>query len=128
MRKITRRSFFVLLAGAGTVLGTHWLRGRRAHRFARELPNVLPPGAHTQMIGRQYLRKVPEEADPDRLSELILSDLPWDAAIETDLRVLVRELVRRDFAEARVVRLGQWLLSQTEARLCALTALANRPS
>jgi hypothetical protein len=77
------------------------------------------------MIGRQYLRKVPGEADLDLLAELILSGVSWNASIGTDIRAIIRERVRRDFAEDRVVRLGQWMLSQTEARLCALTALVH---
>ena len=125
MKKISRRGFFVLLTGGGTVLVANWLRGRRRNTIALELRHVLAHDANTEMIGRQYLRKVPAEADPDLLGELILSDLPWNASIRTDIRALIREQVRRDFAEDRIVRLGQWMLSQTEARLCALTALVN---
>jgi hypothetical protein len=125
MKKTTRRGFLILVAGGGTVLAANWFRGRRISAIALELRHVLAHDAHTEMLGRQYLRKVPAEADPDLLSELILSDLPWSASIGTDTRDLIREQVRRDFAEDRVVRLGQWMLSQTEARLCALTTLVN---
>ena len=126
MKKTTRRGFLVLLAGGGTVLAANWFRGRRRNAIAIELRHVLAHDVHTEMIGRQYLRRVPAEADPDLLGELILSDLPWSASIGTDTRAVIREQVRRDFAEDRIVRLGQWMLSQTEARLCALTALVNR--
>jgi hypothetical protein len=126
MKKVTRRGFFVLLGSGGTALLVYWLRGRRTTTIAAQLPNVLAHNAHTEMIGQHYLRRVPEEADPDLLSELILSDLPWNASIETNLRALIRERVGRDFAEDRVVRLGQWMLSQTEGRLCALALLVNR--
>ena len=124
MKEITRRGFFVLLTGGAATLVAKC--GRRASTIAAELRGVLAHDAHSEMIGRHYLRKVPEEANPDLLGELILSDLSWNASFGTDIRALVREQVRRDFAEDRVVRLGQWMLSQTEARLCALTALVNQ--
>jgi hypothetical protein len=123
MKKTTRRGFFALLAGGATALVAHC--GRRAGFIAADLRGVLAYDAHTEMIGRQYLRKVPEEADRDRLSELILSDVSRNASTGTDIRTVIREQVRRDFAEDRVVRLGQWMLSQTEVRLCALTALVQ---
>jgi hypothetical protein len=124
MKEITRRGFFVLLTGGATALVAKC--GRRASTIAVELRGVLGHDAHTEMIGRHYLRKVPEEANSDLLGELILSDLSWNPSFGTDIRTPVRERVRRDFAEDRVVRLGQWMLSQTEARLCALTALVNQ--
>ena len=76
-------------------------------------------------VGRVTLRKVPGEADPVLLGELIFSSIRWNALIESDPRILIRDQVRRDFGENHVVRLGQWTLSRTEARLCALTILAK---
>ena len=126
MRTVSRRGFLGLLAGVGTAIGIFLFRGRRTSTIVSELETVLDPNASTMMIGRQYLRRVPDEGDPDRLRELILSAFGWAPLFQGDVRILIRERVKRDFAEDRVVRLGQWMLSQTEARLCALTVLAHR--
>ena len=106
MKKTTRRGFLVLLVSGGTALAANWFRGRRIGAITLELRHILAHDAHAEMIGQQYLKKVPAEADPDLLGELILSDLPWGASLGTDTRALVREQVRRDFAEDRVVRLA----------------------
>lgn len=125
MKRISRRRFVILLTGGGITLGASC---RRTDTISLELRSVLANDASTELVGGQYLKKVPGEADPDLLRELILSDLPWSASIGTDTPTLVRELVRRDFTEDRTIRLGQWLLSRTEARLCALTALVHQTS
>jgi len=123
MNDLSRRDFLALVAGGATALVASCGRSR-VGITAADLQAVLAHGAYTEMVGRQYLRKVPEEADVNRLGELILSDLSRTAS-NGDIRARVREQVRRDFSEDRVVRLGQWILSQTEARLCALTALSH---
>jgi hypothetical protein len=43
---------------------------------------------------------------------------------DDELRVLLDHKMRRDFADEKVVQLQGWILSVTEARLCALMALA----
>ena len=46
-----------------------------------------------------------------------------------DLAALRRELsaaIRRDFSAERTTSLDGWILSQTEARLCALVTLASQ--
>jgi hypothetical protein len=37
---------------------------------------------------------------------------------------VLQRRIRQDFVEEKVVKLQGWILSATEARLCALTALA----
>jgi hypothetical protein len=80
-------------------------------------------------IGRTYLRQYPGEAEAQRLASEITSDLDClgcrvPSADEASLRAAVRERVRRDFAEGVVVSVDGWVLSRTEARLCAIAALA----
>ena len=126
MRAFSRRGFFALLASAVGATGLWLFRGERRSAIVSELDSVLEPDASTTMIGQQYLRRVPDEADQVRLRELILSGFGRDPLFEGNVRILIREAVKQDFAEDRMVRLGQWMLSQTEARLCALTVLAHR--
>jgi hypothetical protein len=80
-------------------------------------------------IGRTYLRQYPAEAAPQRLASEIARDLDClgcrlPRAEEAHLRSAVRERIRRDFAEGVVVNVDGWVLSRTEARLCAIAALA----
>ena len=126
MGTISRRGFFVLLAGGAAAGGLTWLHAHRRKTVISGLENVLRPDASTTMIGQQYLRRFPDEAEPDLLRRRLASRFGSDALLHGDVRILVRDGVRRDFAEDRVVRLGQWMLSETEARLCALTVLMHR--
>ena len=82
----------------------------------------------TQMIGREYLRIVTEEAQKTALlnhicrgsisnqARLLRSDMPG-------ARKLLQKWIRKDFEMGRTVLVNGWILSQTESRLCALTAL-----
>ena len=125
MSTISRRGFLVSVVGGGAALAIVVFRGGRNKRIVLKLTEVLDFGPSTELIGRQYLRKTPLEKDQALLTESIFSSFEWSAFLETDVRILIRDRVKQDFAEERVVRLGHWMLSQTEARLCALTLLAK---
>ena len=127
--KTTRRAFFASMAsllGAGGGVLLFALGTRRKEALIPELPRVLSDISSAEMIGNWYLTKVPEEADMDVLTRLIFSGLGWHVFLLSDIDVVMRRKVKRDFAEDRVVRAGGWFLSETETRLCALTVLARR--
>ena len=67
-------------------------------------------------LGRAYLEGRPS-AD---LASLEWPSLPAGGA----LRRRVARQIRADFAAGRVVCVQGWLLSETEARICAMAALA----
>ena len=81
-----------------------------------------------KVIGSEYLRRVPQEANTRLLIDLICS---CSAERRTELRQadvgtarrLLQLQQREDFEYGRIVNLQGWILSQTEVRLCALTAL-----
>ena len=79
------------------------------------------------IVGRVYLNSTPEENDPQRLVSLIARDTrDILEALLHDREALHAELRRRhrgDFARGDVALLDGWLLSLTEARLCALAGL-----
>ncbi|MDA2917049.1 hypothetical protein MYX64_09465 [Nitrospinae bacterium AH_259_B05_G02_I21] len=80
------------------------------------------------VIGQEYLRSVPEEADAPLLVDMICSSLPKRRAdlVGADLeelRELLRHQQRHDFEYGRTVKVNDWILSETEVRLCALAAL-----
>ena len=63
----------------------------------------------------------------DRLREEINRSLEREAGISgaSDTFDGFRRAVRRDFAEGRTLEVSGWLLSRTEASLCALVALVS---
>lgn len=94
---------------------------------ASRLLTVFRRRKSAMIVGRKYLERHPRETDPDLLVKLIAGDplrpLPTD---EDDRRALARWLqlrFREDFIQGLTVRVEGWLLSQTEARLCAMVAM-----
>ena len=80
------------------------------------------------IVGREYLQRVPREANPHLLAHLIATDLGCrpDKLARSDqsqLRKLLQMQQRRDFELAHTVRVRGWILSRTEARLCGLAAM-----
>jgi hypothetical protein len=81
-----------------------------------------------RLIGLEYLRSVPSEADAKVLVDSISSGF---ATGQKDLHTanparlcnLLQRRIQQDFDEEHIIRLQGWLLSVTEARLCALVAL-----
>jgi predicted RNA-binding protein with PUA-like domain len=73
-------------------------------------------------IGRWYRREVPDERDMDTLTALILSSLRLNSAqiAPDELTSRLSARVCADFASGSTVRLDGWILSRTEARVCAL--------
>jgi hypothetical protein len=82
-----------------------------------------------RVVGREYLRIKPVEADTLKLTELICAgrqdryaELSHSGMVK--LRRMLLHQQREDFDKGRIVNVQGWILSETEARLCALTALA----
>jgi hypothetical protein len=131
---VTRRSIVVALVQAG---GLALTLGRRPAVAATCSPPIDPAVAKlrslvtdpagARCIGQLYLRQAPAEQDPAHLASLILSSLQLSS--DNPLRLRRRALsklfsvgVRADFAAGRTVILDGWVLSRTEARVCALWA------
>jgi len=109
------------LAPPGPATGVFQPLGARLQRFF----------AHTESaraIGRRYLASTPDQIDAVRLTAQICqtreNHLRLAYADANELRMFLAEQEKADFAEGRTVMLGGWIISQTEARLCALAALA----
>ena len=125
-RGSVRRRGFLALAVAALLPLQGWralVEVRRAPLAAR-LGRVLRDRDSACVVGAAYLAHVPAEAAPALLVAHLRAGLgdvvpPRDAA----LRVVLEARVRRDFVEGATCRLDGWVLSRTEARLAALTAL-----
>jgi len=80
-----------------------------------------------ERIGRRYLAMLPADTDRSRL-------LAMSPALDCALRAvqhrpeiaagLLRQGIRDDFRHANTVIVDGWVLAVTEARLCAVVALA----
>ena len=96
------------------------------------LPSKLASLFHhkqsAKKVGLEYLKIAPREADISLLSNLICS---FDGEYRVKLlhadaggfRELLRQRLCLDFEQDHIVTVHGWILSVTEARLCALTAL-----
>ena len=132
--RFTRRTILAGLAAgvAGVAIGLrlYWTGGSAA-RDAQRLAGLLRHADSAVPLGRLYLAGAPREADPARLVTLIGAALgpaltPISAATDEALRTGLDERIRTDFIAGNRVAVGGWLLSITEARLCALVSL-ERP-
>jgi hypothetical protein len=126
-----RRRFLAGLVGLGVVsLRPPGARaGPRtepaAGSTAPALAEVLRHRASAVAVGEAYLRVARHEREPRclvRLIEVRCGELVFEARGEALRRCLARR-IRQDFAEGQVVEVQGWVLSATEARLCALAAL-----
>jgi hypothetical protein len=127
----TRRGFLVGLAagivGAAIGLRLYWSRGSAA-RDARRLAGTLRHRDSAAVLGRLYLDTAPQEADAARLVTLIGAAKgpelpPVSTATDESLRASLEARIRNDFINGDTVAVNGWLLSITEARLCALVSL-----
>jgi len=132
---ITRRSFLGVLSVLGAFGLTSPVRAlaklgesNAPDSLALKLAGVFPHKESAARVGREYLRCVPREADVHLLVDLICSfQEKRIAELSTADMAKLRELLllqqRRDFEEGRIVHVHGWILSETEARLCALADL-----
>jgi hypothetical protein len=93
--------------------------------LAARLRTLLYDREAASRLGHLYVGQVPAEDDPRILARLVvaLPEARQIDAIAPDRSSLHERLdaqVRSDFAAGAIVQLDGWLLSRTEARLCAL--------
>ena len=133
--KIVRREFLKGLSGLALSRGA--LPGFAGAALAgcgeSPLPNALAmiysdPGAAV-IVGRVYLEQFPEEANVEILvAQIVGNQRSRLRKLAMDQPALLRalaELHAADFKEDRLVTVDRWVLSRTEARLCALAAKAR---
>jgi len=80
------------------------------------------------VIGTAYLEATPSDARLEPLVDQIVAGLDGGTGAlrssQAELRRRLGRRMRRDFEEDATVCLKGWIVSRTEARLCALTVLA----
>jgi len=121
-RSVLASTALALLAGAVPGIGSP----RHATRGCCEAVAALwSREGGARRVGREYLAQAPDDADPDRLAEILFGDPRTAAAMSSAaLRAHVARRRARDFETGDTVIVDGWVLARTEARLCALTVLA----
>ena len=92
------------------------------------LADFLKDAKSANVIGQPYLDAVPGENDPDIIVRSIEMNHPvitskLRTASTSETKALIAKMVTEDFSTGETIQLHGWILSRTEARLCALTSL-----
>jgi hypothetical protein len=103
-----------------------WLRLHSS--LSAKLTTALAHPESARAVGAEYLRQYPQEADAQLLLKRIVARFDGGYAAltrahDSTLRTLIEQRVRQDFATEQIVKVQGWVLSATEARLCALMTL-----
>ncbi len=131
MKTYPRREFLLrALAACGTplllparVAGAQKVQPGRAAQTA--ISYFGGDATAVQAIGELYLRELGRDQTVESILEAsrgALETIERSPNQQTAVTALVRA-VRRDFQQGRSVQLEGWILSRTEAELCALTLL-----
>jgi hypothetical protein len=83
---------------------------------------LLGDARAARIIGDQYLRSAVDEDIGALASHLQLDQLA-SLADTVARQVWIGESIRRDFGRGSTTQVGGWVISLTEARLCALATL-----
>jgi hypothetical protein len=130
---LTRRKFLFLGGAIGGCLlatpGLTWLASvwqKRERALRSRLIALFHNQPSARVIGSSYLQQHPQEANVSLLLKRVVPQAfdPLNSAGDRELMNLLQRRIRQDFREEKVVKLRGWILSATEARLCALAALA----
>jgi len=134
--KINRRSFIISAICLGALspiqLQYEWTAPSDQNEpssFGSRMTRLLRHRESAKIIGIEYLKIAPYEADKRALADLLyigLTQYGADAvdADPTRLSELLELRMRLDFEEEKIVKLRGWIISLSEARLCALAALS----
>jgi len=88
------------------------------------LSRLFSDPENARAIGARYLAQYPERSDRDSIVADLGLPSPESGKYKKDaLKNWIAESQRRDFAAGKTVMVNNWILSRTEANLCALIAL-----
>jgi hypothetical protein len=140
--RIDRRGFlrgatFAALAGTAATAPACLLFGPGGSAQAGEgdlqelLRSVFSDPRRAGLVGRVFLEANPDEADLRKLLDGPVGR-DWASArghrSRAAVRAVLRARIRSDLVASRTTSVGGWILSITEARLCALACMAVSPT
>ena len=101
------------------------MRPSPANDVGFDLSDLFSNPRSAEAIGSRYLAQYPHKRDPDALiAELDLPSPESGRHDRASLKSRINVSQRRDFAMGNTVIVDKWILSRTEANLCALIALS----
>jgi hypothetical protein len=96
-------------------------------RVRRKLVSLLHNPQRARQVGAVYLQSPLEQpAAPLALAEAVLAAVGPNAGSEA-IRGYVVARIRQELQEVQVISLDGWIMSPTEAQLCALAAAGGSP-
>jgi hypothetical protein len=129
---LTRRTFLRLVSTLAacaaptlpsTTMASSTARSDAEAAVSRYL-DVVSQWESAAAVGTEYLRRTPDENDPNVLLERLAASgfdaKAADGMSDEQLIEMVRARLQADFDRGRVVNVDGWVLSVTEARICAL--------
>ena len=128
-RENSRRGFAKSLLGWSTLacVSTGLPRLFAAHIPVRSaLNDVFHKKSSAAAIGKEYLATMGVTADVEMMTESVARALSLspDGAISIEsARALLKRRVREDFRSGNTVSLQGWVVSLTEAQVCAIVTL-----
>ena len=103
---------------------THEAFGNRlvaGHDLTVAAGRLIAHRGSAAVIGAHYLAQFEGESSSEVLEKAIREDMPAGGKLIDERSLLAR--IRMDFEQGEIVTLQGWMLSRTEARLCALLSL-----
>ena len=122
---LSRRSLIALTIIGAAVACVTPLKSRRTLKL---MPNELTQvfsryRAYARRVGQRYIDCTqPVGSLTDVLSSLNLPSVPANSGTDS-IGTLLTDRIQQDFREGRTVQVDGWILSETEAKLCALVAM-----
>src|SRR5689334_14417972 len=134
---LTRRAAVQLIAISSIFLPSNWafrlLSTGAEAKLIKKITDFYSHKEDAAIIGFEYLNSAPDEFDIHNMIDLICSHdaqryKQLTEAKSDEARAIIARWQREDFESGRIVRVSGWLLSETETRVCALTALTMTDS
>jgi hypothetical protein len=132
MTRISRRAFLAAAAlaavgGGGLAYRLTTSESEAELEQTAEAARLFDELGPARRVGRAYLDDNPEEANEQALVRLLNEEPAWQGVWDAPparIADVARRSIRRDYLNGRTVPVEGWILSRTEARLCALTTFS----
>jgi hypothetical protein len=129
-----RRTFIISTAVVGTAVGAtilfKWKKGLEWKEHPLLYPLILSGFCDEKTIrniGLSYRTLVPNENSKDKLLTLLTNGMSSKQFKSSDYPLVVSQLemnIEKEFKEKKDIIINGWVLSETEARQCALLSLS----
>jgi hypothetical protein len=129
-----RRTFILTAAAAGTAVAIaivlKWNKGSKWEKSPLKYPLILSIFCDEETlrnIGNGYISRAPAENSTEKLTALLTAQFKAENVELSDSFRVASEVeiqAEDDFKKSRYLILDSWIISETEARQCALLSLS----